>query len=149
MKRGILAVVLIALIVLTAVWVVGAQRPEPPPPPALPDTDRSSAVPGATRTPSPDEKAPDDIIFATVTPIPFKEVIDRSNEPLPESEKCIFVVRKENGDYIKILFAPGQLEDLQKDRDLTSVLGLSSHDEIVNFIPPAKLMMKERPRSEP
>ncbi len=149
MKRGILAVVLTILIVLIAAWVAGAQRAEPPPLPPLPDTHRSLAIPGATHTPSPNEKAPNDMISATVPPIPFEEVIDRSDEPLPESEKCIFVVREKNGDYIKILFAPGQLEDLLEDGDLASVLGLSPDDEIVNLIPPASLMMQERPRSEP
>lgn len=80
----------------------------------------------------------------TVTPIPFKTVTDLSGSPLPEAEKVVFIVRKENGEYMKVLALPTQLEDLQ-GRDLHSFLGLSPKDEIVNLIPAESLIKETNP----
>lgn len=147
MRRKPLLVALVSIVVLmSVVLVVTAQRPKPPPP--LPGLGRSAVQPGATPTPAPNEQRPYDVGPPTVTPIPFKTVIDLSSNPLPEAEKVVFIVRKENGEYIKILASPTQLEDLQ-GRDLHSFLGLSPKDEIVNLIPPESLMRRQIPRRAP
>jgi hypothetical protein len=148
MRKNIaLVAVLTIVFVLAIVWTAGAQRPEPPPPPPSPDTSRFSAPLGATPTPAPNERRPDDVGPPTVTPIPFKEVIDKADGTIPEVEKVTIIVRKGNGDYVKILMSPQQLENA-RGKDLHSVLGLSPEDDI-DIIPPESLMRRQIPPPTP
>jgi hypothetical protein len=144
-KKPLLVALMSIVVLMSVVLLVTAQRPEPPPPPPLPDLGTPAAQPGATPTPAPNEQRPYDVGPPTVTSIPFKTVVDLSGSPLPEAEKVVFIVRKENGEYIKVLALPTQLEDLQ-GRDLHSFLGLSPKDEIVNLIPPESLIRRQIPR---
>jgi hypothetical protein len=101
MKKNILGLTGALVLIFTVVWVVGAQRPEPPLP--LPAREEVVPTPEATRTrtPAPDEDASNDVLGPTVTPIPFKEVIDHAPKDVPDHEKVGFVIQKENGDYIR------------------------------------------------
>ncbi|MCQ3973174.1 MAG: hypothetical protein DPW09_06970 [Anaerolineae bacterium] len=64
-----------------------------------------------------------------------------------EDDKATFIVLKENGDYIKILILPEQL-DAGEGKDLHSILGLSPNDEIETNIPPTSFMMRQIPLPE-
>jgi hypothetical protein len=151
LRKVALVVVLTIALALGVAWIVGAQRPEPPPPPPLPDTSRLSAPSGATPTPAPNERRPDDVSPPTVTPIPFKEVIDKTDGTVPSTEEIEIIVHKGDGYYIKITMSEEQLNNLKaKDlKDLASLLGLSPKDEIIGISIPASLMMRQIPRPTP
>jgi len=107
------------------------------------------ATPGptATRTPSPLTPAPHDNVGPTVTPIPFKQIIDLSPDTPIEDEATI-ILRKSNGDFWKILVTPEQIQDRQLSPQLSQQLGLTAADEIIDIAPPAS-MMGHRPPANP
>lgn len=135
---GIVAI-LISIVVLVS--VTQAQRPTIPP---LPDLDRVSAPPGATPTPRPDEQRPNDTLIP-VTLIPSDHIIDKTGDQGSIAEKTMYVVRKKNGEYVKIFVAPEQFKEAQ-GQDTHSILELSEGDEIVSSAPPLSLMQRQIPR---
>ncbi len=139
--KYIAGVVAILIAIAVLVSVTQAQRPTIPP---LPDLDRVSAPPGATPTPRPDEQRPNDTLIP-VTPIPADHIIDKTGDQVPIAEKTMYVVRKKNGEYMKIFVAPEQFEEAQ-GQDIHSILELSEGDEIVNSAPPLSLMQRQIPR---
>ncbi len=139
MKKNIPIITLIIVLVLGITWTVVAQKPDLPPPPPLPDLNKTLAQPNATATPQPDEKRPDDIPAPSVTPIPFKEVIDKSADGTAQEDKSEYIVRRANGDYVQI-WTSAETFEKQEGKTVEEILGLSKGDEIITAFPPLRLM---------
>jgi len=130
-KRLVVFLVLVGLS-MVLVWGVGAQEPDAP---ALPSQDRDKiAAPGATATASNEKDAADDKPQPTVTPIPFKEIIDRSAKETAEDDKMSYIIQRKDGSYVKILVSEKEMNET-KAEDLPATLGLEAEDQIFNIIP--------------
>ncbi len=107
-------------------------------------------APIPTRTPDPRTPAPNDVVGPTVTPIPVKQTID-VDPAMPDREKMMIIIRKGNGDFIRIWASP---ERFQYDQLISQLgrllpeLGLSPSDEVFFSAPPA-IMMGKRPPAPP
>ncbi|NOZ73163.1 MAG: hypothetical protein GXP38_14870 [Chloroflexi bacterium] len=147
-KKTFGIVLILVSIVSLFVLSVSAQDilPNLPPPPS-PDASKLRGALGATRTPSPLMFAPDDKVGPTVTPLPFKQVIDVNPNTAVEDEITI-IIRKENGDFLEVFASPNQFRDgelLPQLSRLYPKLGLTSADKIFDIAPPASLMGKRPP----
>lgn len=138
--KQISIVVVLLILIVVFVSVIQAQRTTIPP---LPDLNRVSAPPNATPTAKPSEKRPEDILIP-VTPIPSNQIIDKTGVQVPIAEKTMYVVRKENGEYVKIFVAPEQFREAQ-GQDIHSILELSEGDKVVSSAPPLNLMQRQIP----
>ena len=146
-KKTFGIVLVLASIVLLFILSVSVQHISPNLPPPSPDASKLRGALGATRTPPPLMSAPDDKVGPTVTPLPFKQVIDVDPDAAVEDELTI-IIRKENGDFWEIFASPNQFQDgklLPQLSRLYPELGLTSADRIFDVAPPASLMGKRPP----
>ena len=140
MQKKVWLLLSLVAIMLAVVWSVRAQDPMGLPPP-LPDREEIKAPHGATATPKPDEERPNGITAPTVTPIPFKDILYKGDKNLPKEELGEIIVRKADGNYIKIWVSPQFFEEHDGETFHES-LELEEEDVGEFFAPPLVTMQR-------